>query len=82
MTVLHMIVPKIQVLVTSWRMETGAQMMRTRMSARARLTRNKLTTVCRLRQVATERITWRLETNDWKREHKSLEFLVDQQRRD
>ena len=38
-------------------METGAQMMRTRMSATARLTRNMLTTVWRLEHVATDKMT-------------------------
>ena len=43
------------------RIETGAQIMRTRMSAKARLTRNKLTTFWRLRQVATDKITYSVE---------------------
>ena len=40
------------------RIETGAHMIRTRMSDKARFTRNKLTTVWRLGHVATDKITW------------------------
>ena len=42
---------------STWRMEKGAQMMRTRMSATARLTRSMLTTVWRPGHVATDEIT-------------------------